>query len=899
MAALYLKIRIVTVNSDIIKTLEFDESMLVRDACAAIRERTGRDSTDHDGQGEQFGLLRPDENPSKGIWLDMGRALEYYGLKSGDMLEYRNKVRHLDVRTMDGHLHTLSVDDSLTVAELTKLFAESIGLPKYEEFSFTVDEETVERAMKRQSLHAMFSKFERKLAMLNKKNSIITDDGVNWLNPDKTLREQDISVDTVVNLRKRLFFPEQDRAVDTITPVLLNTVYEECKAAIVKGTHPCTRDEAIHFAALQCVLTGCFRTEFQPGALNIRDHLPESYAALKGIDKLVWQRWQEQGQMTGVDAKQHYVQKCSSLPTYGITYFLVKGNVGGKKKKSHLLAIASTAISQVNTKGKDDIIKTWPLTIIKKYTASDDTFTLEFGEYQEPTYSVKTIQGDAIQQLIDGYINLTLKERRPQRPDTPEEEDVQIVDSINPRKAGKVSLLDDLHGDVASRQPPIQQMSLNTHMMAALQQLIKTIESAKQSIQQAPDDQQPIDDDPSPNEHISSLLANMLALTASIILCTQVDVLDPTSCSVVASAVTTISSNFSVLANAVRVLSNLPLGEHDLLPPTRALGNATVEVFIAAHPEEIENRQQLFAAGKKMADTGDHLLMLVNEQEIDEETHEALIRKTSAIPIAAIQLITVAKKIATLCQDQDVQNQVIMAAKELALTTQGLVACTKVLAPCVNKPVCEDQLLEACNHVLIAIEKILKACQATGISDEDILQALGPAATYITEALRDFMAKINEVTKAEVHRLEEQSANSLGVTKSFTQSMSKSVTRSIALYARVSDNMQETVDELTETLRNTGSLRPTSVSVLKSHPEPTLPPIAASPDPPSTLSSPTPPPSPTPPQPQPSSPPILQYEVSPSPERSLREPLLPMPGGTTAPPDHVCVSTHQPPLTVC
>ena len=31
-------------------------------------------------------------------------------------------------------------------------------------------------------------------------------------------------------------------------------------------------------------------------------------------------------------------------------------------------------------------------------------------------------------------------------------------------------------------------------MMAALQQLIKTIESAKQSIQQAPDDQQPIDD---------------------------------------------------------------------------------------------------------------------------------------------------------------------------------------------------------------------------------------------------------------------------------------------------------------------------------------------------------------------------------------------------------------------
>lgn len=44
-----------------------------------------------------------------------------------------------------------------------------------------------------------------------------------------------------------------------------------------------------------------------------------------------------------------------------------------------------------------------------------------------------------------------------------------------------------------------------------------------------------------------------------------------------------------------------------------------------------------------MATTGDHLLMLVNEQEVDQETHEALISKTSAVSPAAIQLITVAK----------------------------------------------------------------------------------------------------------------------------------------------------------------------------------------------------------------------------------------------------------------
>ena len=48
---------------------------------------------------------------------------------------------------------------------------------------------------------------------------------------------------------------------------------------------------------------------------------------------------------------------------------------------------------------------------------------------------MKTIQGDTIQQLVDGYINIALNERRPQRPSTPDEEDVQIVDSVNPKKS--------------------------------------------------------------------------------------------------------------------------------------------------------------------------------------------------------------------------------------------------------------------------------------------------------------------------------------------------------------------------------------------------------------------------------------------------------------------------------
>ena len=43
------------------------------------------------------------------------------------MLEYRKKIRPLRVRTLDGSIKTVLVDDSNTVAELTKTVCSRIG----------------------------------------------------------------------------------------------------------------------------------------------------------------------------------------------------------------------------------------------------------------------------------------------------------------------------------------------------------------------------------------------------------------------------------------------------------------------------------------------------------------------------------------------------------------------------------------------------------------------------------------------------------------------------------------------------------------------------------------------------------------------------------------------------
>ena len=69
------------------------------------------------------------------------------------------------------------------------------------------------------------------------------------------------------------------------------------------------------------------------------------------------------------------------------------------------------------------------------------------------------------------------------------------------------------------------------------------------------------------------------------------------------------------------------------------------------------------------------------------------------------------RNVAAHCEDQALQNQVIMAAKQTALATQALIACTKVLAPCIDSPLCQEQLIDACKHVAAAVEKIVLAAQ--------------------------------------------------------------------------------------------------------------------------------------------------------------------------------------------
>ena len=92
----------------------------------------------------------------------------------------------------------------------------------------------------------------------------------------------------------------------------------------------------------------------------------------------------------------------------------------------------------------------------------------------------------------------------------------------------------------------------------------------------------------------------------------------------------------------------------------------------------VQNRQQLLLAAGEMGSTGGQLLQLSGDAEVDPKTQEALVAMAKTVASATAALVTNAKNVAAKCDDQGLQNQVIMAAKQTALATQALIACTKV-----------------------------------------------------------------------------------------------------------------------------------------------------------------------------------------------------------------------------
>uniref|UniRef100_A0A673WD41 Talin 2a n=1 Tax=Salmo trutta TaxID=8032 RepID=A0A673WD41_SALTR len=683
MVALSLKICVRRCN--LVKTMQFEPSTAVYDACRIIRERVPEAQT---GQASDYGLFLSDEDPRKGIWLESGRNLDYYMLRNGDILDYKKKQRPLKIKMLDGAVKTIMVDDSKTVGELLVTICSRIGITNYEEYSLIQE------------------------VMEEKK-----EDGTGTLKKDRTLLRDERKME---KLKAKLHTDDD---------------YD-----ILNGSHPVSFDKSCEFAGIQAQIQFGPHIEHKhkPGFLDLKEFLPKEYIKQRGNEKKIFQDHKNCGEMTEIEAKVKYVKLARSLRTYGVSFFLVKEKMKSKNKLvPRLLGITKESVMRVEEKTKD-VVQEWPLTTVKRWAASPKSFTLDFGEYQESYYSVQTTEGEQISQLIAGYIDIILKKKQSKDRFGLEgdEESTMLEESVSPKKStilqqqfNRVGRVE--HGSVAlpgvirsgsigteslsmGTMPSAQQQVIMGQMhrghmpplSSAQQALMGTINTSMQAVQQAQADLGEVDNLPplgqdmaskvwiqnkvdESKHEIHSQVDAITAGTASVVNLTAGDPTD-TDYTAVGCAITTISSNLTEMSKGVKLLAALieddTGGSNDLMGAARNLAGAVSDLLKAVEPASGEPRQTVLSAAGSVGQASGDLLLQMGENESDERFQEVLMNLAKAVANAAAMMVLKAKNVAQVADDTVLQNRVIAAATQCALSTSQLVACAKVVSPTISSP---------------------------------------------------------------------------------------------------------------------------------------------------------------------------------------------------------------------
>ncbi|XP_044738316.1 talin-1 isoform X2 [Chrysoperla carnea] len=802
----------------VIKTLQFDPTTTVYDACRQIRDKISGEY--NLGDGRDYGLFLADEDAKKGVWLEPGRNLEYYILRNNDTIEYRKKLRQLRVRMLDGSVKTLLVDDSQPVANLMVVICTKIGITNHDEYSLVCeDDENQENIENNKSntgtLTLRRRKEERekerdaKMTILRKK--LRTDDEVNWIDPSKTLREQGIDETETVLLRRKYFF--SDGNIDSRDPIQLNLLYVQARDAILDGTHPVTQDKACEFAGIQAQIQfGDYNeNRHRPGFLDLKEFLPQSYVKVKGIEKKIFAEHKKHLDVSELDAKVLYTKTARSLKTYGVTFFLVKEKMKGKNKLvPRLLGVTKDSVLRLDEKTKE-ILKTWPLTTVRRWGASPNTFTLDFGDYSDQYYSVQTTEGEQIQQLIAGYIDIILKKKKAKDHFGIEgdEGSTMVEDSVSPLKAtilshqesSKIAKINHEsvakpaiyrpgaegarpygHGHVGGAQyttisgqahiahsPPMVQQTKITNVLSEPQKaLLSTLMSTRETLEQTqrylstPAEAPNLGHDPASiqwrevtldtkKHNVTAHIAAMNAATAQVVTLTSCSQ-DEVDHNAVGAAITTIQSNLPEMTKDVKLIAALmednTNGER-LLDATRKLCSAFTDLLKAAEPETREPRQNLLNAASRVGEASHQVLTTIGEEtEENKEMQDMLLSLAKAVANTTAALVLKAKNIAATCEDQHTQNKVIGAATQCALATSQLVACAKVVASTVQSPACQAQLLAAVQEVARPVEALVAVCNEA-CQSEQLLSELSGAAQEVTRTLNDLLNHIQVGTRVQ------------------------------------------------------------------------------------------------------------------------------------------------------
>ena len=155
-----------------------------------------------------------------------------------------------------------------------------------------------------------------------------------------------------------------------------------------------------------------------------------------------------------------------------------------------------------------------------------------------------------------------------------------------------------------------------------------------------------------------------------------------------------------------------------------------------------------------MGTKGGQLLLLVGDLDMDAKAQATLVQMAKHVASTTSALVGNAREVSRACEDPSIRSQVDDAVEKTVWATQALIACTKVLAPCIDTPLCQDQLTQGCKVVSAAVRKLVLATQAACMDDAS-LQDLGAAAAAVTDALRAMLEQLKLQSSSNAEATEE------------------------------------------------------------------------------------------------------------------------------------------------
>ena len=632
---------------------------------------------------------------------------------------------------------------------------------------------------------AKYRKYEKK---------IFTDDKIQWLNSSETLRQQGIiDAQMPVILRRKFFY--SDANVEAHDPVQLNLLYEQCRDSIIKEEYPVTKAQALQLAGIQAtIIHGYFNeSSHSSGFLTIQDMFPTVFIKgnKKTLEKDIQREWQQVQSTTNsndpdiFELKMRYVKICRSLKTYGITCFLVKEKEKGKNRMvPRLLGISKLAVYRLDNDTKE-ILQEWPLESIQRWAAGPKNATLDFGEYQELPYAVKTKEGEGekIVQLISGYIDIIMESRRAgDKFDEPgQQKSTCTLYSNNPEKAHPVLIGVAPNGGMAQSGKPLIHgvMAVNRNAMPIRQGELKPAQSAvtkptphqrpnqsrlipfhatvKQNLQQIPDIQKKLNDPiTGPESHdaqwreeqmdvnrhiIESHLAQTAAETARIINQFPSDENQPTE-STLAPAVTGLVSEMRELPGPIRAMASLTLDDPEksngILKAADELLNAVSGLLNSAHADDgttiLAKKRAIQIAATDVSNALEDVLSFVRQTDGNYK----LVELASNVAHATSELVNNVKTItqsSNLDDPNAPESRLVVAATKSAHAATQLVTVARITAPSIQDPACQQQLADAMKDVSVAMKGIFpENMDKTWLEKED-LDKLRDATGKVSEAL--------------------------------------------------------------------------------------------------------------------------------------------------------------------